>query len=803
MTTPGDTDLLVRAAIRDELSGPLEEIRRELRGAGEEAERAGKRANAGARGFDRMASGVAGLARSAGRGLVTGLKATAVGIGVVGAASVAAGAKLVGLAMDAAETASKFATVFADVPGDVGGYLNDLSSRFGLVTKDLQDAASNFGVFGKAAGIPKDALGAFSKDLVSAGTDLASFYNADPTEVFQALRSGLSGEAEPLRQFGIFLSDAAMKAEAATMGLTGELTESQKVMVRQRIIMKSLGDAQGDLERTSGGLSNQWKGLKGRLTNLGTAIGTALLPYVTRLVAGLNDRLAPILDRVTQQLPNLTAALADGDWHGVAEVVDNMAGNTGRLIGPLERVVGIFQQVPNLLGALRAGDTQGIAEVLDNMLGNTGAKVEPIRTALEGLSGVADDLGVVLKSVLAPAIGDAASAIDPAWLSPIGAARLALGFVADNADAFRVALTLLVVALTVAKAAQVAHNIVTGVSTALSIARAGATALLTGTVTAAAAAEGGRNAAMAAGIGLQLRMVGAMVASGAATVAHTAATAASTAASLVARGATAAWAAGQWLLNAALTANPIGLVIAAIALLVAGLVLAWNKSETFRNAVKGLWEVVKNVTPLGLLVKHFDKVKAAVGWVVDKVRDLIGALGRIKVPDAITKLGKLNPFGDTASSRARGSGSLGSTLAAHAGYAARSGARPTITNALVGGGGHGPGSGDHQAGRALDLQGRGLHAYAKAVRADGGYASFHGAGASRHLHAVPAMGDTSRSMARSVRPRAGSSSSSGGYDGPPVVIGAGAIVVQGGDPAAVRDAVAAGIADYVRERQER
>ena len=52
-------------------------------------------------------------------------------------------------------------------------------------------------------------------------------------------------------------------------------------------------------------------------------------------------------------------------------------------------------------------------------------------------------------------------------------------------------------------------------------------------------------------------------------------------------------AAGQWLLNAALSANPIGLVVAAIALLVAAFVVAWNNSETFRNIVIGAWEGIK------------------------------------------------------------------------------------------------------------------------------------------------------------------------------------------------------------------
>lgn len=81
---------------------------------------------------------------------------------------------------------------------------------------------------------------------------------------------------------------------------------------------------------------------------------------------------------------------------------------------------------------------------------------------------------------------------------------------------------------------------------------------------------------------------------------------------------TKAWAAGQWLLNAALSANPIGIVVVAVAALVAGIVLAYNKSETFRNIVQ---------TAMGA-------AKTAVGWVVDRVKDVVGVVQNVidKVP---------------------------------------------------------------------------------------------------------------------------------------------------------------------------
>lgn len=86
------------------------------------------------------------------------------------------------------------------------------------------------------------------------------------------------------------------------------------------------------------------------------------------------------------------------------------------------------------------------------------------------------------------------------------------------------------------------------------------------------------------------------------------ATVASTVATKTAAAATKAWAAVQWVLNAALAANPIGLVIVAIAALVAGIIIAYKKSETFRNIVQGAARAAA----------------AAFQWVVNAIKAVIG-----------------------------------------------------------------------------------------------------------------------------------------------------------------------------------
>lgn len=92
-------------------------------------------------------------------------------------------------------------------------------------------------------------------------------------------------------------------------------------------------------------------------------------------------------------------------------------------------------------------------------------------------------------------------------------------------------------------------------------------------------------------------------------------------------------AAKTWLLNTALMANPIGLIVAAIAGLIAAFVILWNKSEAFRNFWIGLWENIKEtVAPALDKVKEvFTKIWEVIQPVVEQIKALFNtALTEIK-----------------------------------------------------------------------------------------------------------------------------------------------------------------------------
>ena len=108
----------------------------------------------------------------------------------------------------------------------------------------------------------------------------------------------------------------------------------------------------------------------------------------------------------------------------------------------------------------------------------------------------------------------------------------------------------------------------------------------------------------------------AFIASTAATIKNKVATLAVAAAQKVVTIATNAWKAAQVVLNMILTANPIGLIITAIGLLVTAVITAYNNCESFRKIVNGVWEAIK---PLAKAIMN--GLAKAFEWLVEKCKE--------------------------------------------------------------------------------------------------------------------------------------------------------------------------------------
>src|SRR5512139_512669 len=122
-------------------------------------------------------------------------------------------------ASDLNETISKSAVIFGDSAAEIEAWGGQMAKSAGLSEKAALDAASGFAGLFKTVGIGTKDVTTYSKTLTELGSDLASFFNTDVDTALQALKSGLNGESEPLRKFNVFLSETAVTAKLAEMGI--------------------------------------------------------------------------------------------------------------------------------------------------------------------------------------------------------------------------------------------------------------------------------------------------------------------------------------------------------------------------------------------------------------------------------------------------------------------------------------------------------------------------------------------------------------------------------------------------------
>ena len=197
--------------------------------------------------------------------------------------AIAVGAKkAIGAASDLNEQANKTEVVFGKSGKSVVAWSKTLADSFGLSSRAALEAAGVFGNMLVPMGFGRKEAAAMSKQMVELAGDMASFNNASPEETLQALRSGLAGESEPLRKFGVFLSDARLKQEALAQGLysgKGALDAHAKAAATMALIMRDTADAQGDFARTSDSAANQSRIQAAETENLSAALGQGLLPY--------------------------------------------------------------------------------------------------------------------------------------------------------------------------------------------------------------------------------------------------------------------------------------------------------------------------------------------------------------------------------------------------------------------------------------------------------------------------------------------------------------------------------------------
>lgn len=198
-------------------------------------------------------------------------------------------------ASDLAEVQNVVDVTFGSATEAINSWSKECLAAYGMNEVSAKRYAGTIGAMLKSSGLAGDAIVDMSKDMVGLAGDMASFYNLDLETAFEKIRSGISGETEPLKQLGINMSVANLEAYALSQGITtayNEMSQAEQVMLRYNYLMSTTADAQGDFARTQDSYANQTRLLSESWLEFIGVMAEQLLPVLTTIVSWLNNIVA-------------------------------------------------------------------------------------------------------------------------------------------------------------------------------------------------------------------------------------------------------------------------------------------------------------------------------------------------------------------------------------------------------------------------------------------------------------------------------------------------------------------------------
>lgn len=325
------------------------------------------------------------------------------------------GMQCVNAASDLQEVQNVVDTTFGQSASQIDAWAKTAITQFGLSETKAKQFASTLGAMMKSAGMAGDEVVKVSEDLAGLAADMSSFYNLDFDTAFQKIRSGLSGETEPLKQLGINMSQANLQAYALQKGITKTLdsmSQGEITMLRYQYLMQATADAQGDFAKTSDGYANSLRLLQSNLESIKTQIGTVFIDVLANATTSLNnfltainkpkqktvlDEFAEINLNTDEKLRQLAATSQEaetliGTLEGISSQVINYQ-QSGNLVTFIESLSGNITGLDDALTKAKEGDLNGaidnLAEHLAQELGGDPTKWKDLLQAISNNAGAA------------------------------------------------------------------------------------------------------------------------------------------------------------------------------------------------------------------------------------------------------------------------------------------------------------------------------------------------------------------------------------------------------------------------------
>jgi hypothetical protein len=186
------------------------------------------------------------------------------------------------------------AQVFGDAAGQVTDFAKNAALSLGLSQAEAQKMAGTLGLLLQNMGLNQQQAAGMSTEMVTLAAKMAAFHQTDPSEVLNAIQSGLAGNTRGLRQYGVSLDAARIQAKAVELGLIEQgqaLDAASKAQASYALIVEQTTAAQE--AEVSGA-----RKYEAQIENLQATIGNALLPAKKALLQIANNLLSAFIPLV-------------------------------------------------------------------------------------------------------------------------------------------------------------------------------------------------------------------------------------------------------------------------------------------------------------------------------------------------------------------------------------------------------------------------------------------------------------------------------------------------------------------------
>lgn len=315
----------------------------------------------------------------------------------------------IGLASDLVETQNVVDVTFEDSASTINKWAQEALNAYGITETKAKQYSSTLGAMLKSMGIADDQVLQMSMDMAGLAADMASFYNLDHDTAFEKIRSGISGENEPLKALGINMSVANLNAFALEKGMNkafDKMTQAEQATLRYQYLLEATKDAQGDFARTGDSFSNEMRKLQTNLDRIKTEFGKGLLGVVTPAISLLNNVLSDksyqyttaekIMQERDESIYDAKATYAQSLT--IVNSMLNMEQESGEAVKATKAWQGALENLKNVMPGL----SQYVDLTSDAIMGNT----ERIKQYVDTVNGVS------LYGAHDTAVTDAQAAVD-------------------------------------------------------------------------------------------------------------------------------------------------------------------------------------------------------------------------------------------------------------------------------------------------------------------------------------------------------------------------------------------------------